>query len=210
MPAANLCDGSSEARATIGGVPVDINDHLCVLYRGRAERDRLLLPFLREGLRQSQTCMCVVNDGEEQQVHSALTYDEDAQLDDEPLEVTGPAGAHLRTGSFAPGPMLEFLYGWSKTKFDQQHRPVARIAADMTWAMPLVSGPFVAELADYEARATRWVRAYPQICLCLYDMDCFGGDVVLAVIRSHPKVWVSGVVLENPYFSYPGETVSTS
>lgn len=32
--------------------------HLCALYSGSAEWDDLLFPFLREGLRGGDTCLC--------------------------------------------------------------------------------------------------------------------------------------------------------
>jgi hypothetical protein len=41
--------------AALGGAPV--HDHLCAFYRGRAERDRLVLDYLQEGLRAGNTCL---------------------------------------------------------------------------------------------------------------------------------------------------------
>lgn len=35
--------------------------HLCALYSGSAERDDILFPFLREGLRRGDTCLCFVD-----------------------------------------------------------------------------------------------------------------------------------------------------
>ena len=35
--------------------------HLCALYSGSAERDDLLFPFLREGLRHGDTCLCYID-----------------------------------------------------------------------------------------------------------------------------------------------------
>ena len=36
--------------------------HLCALYSGPEERDHLLLPFLREGMRDGDKCLCLVDD----------------------------------------------------------------------------------------------------------------------------------------------------
>jgi hypothetical protein len=29
----------------------------------------------------------------------------------------------------------------------------------------------------------------------------FGGNVIIPVINAHPKVWLNGMILENPYFT---------
>jgi MEDS: MEthanogen/methylotroph, DcmR Sensory domain len=36
--------------------------HVCALYSGPEERDRLLAPFLQEGLRHGDQCVCLVDD----------------------------------------------------------------------------------------------------------------------------------------------------
>jgi hypothetical protein len=33
----------------------------------------------------------------------------------------------------------------------------------------------------------------------MYDLDHFGGGVVVPMIRAHLRVWLSGLVIENPY-----------
>jgi len=38
--------------------------HICALYSGPAERDSLLFPFLREGIRKGDTCLCLIDDAE--------------------------------------------------------------------------------------------------------------------------------------------------
>jgi len=34
----------------------------------------------------------------------------------------------------------------------------------------------------------------------MYDLDQFGGEVVVPIINVHPKLWMDGVVLDNPYY----------
>src|SRR4029078_9070347 len=47
------------------GIPgvgsVSPGTHFCALYSGPAERDRLLFPFLEEGLRHGDTCLCLID-----------------------------------------------------------------------------------------------------------------------------------------------------
>lgn len=41
---------------------------------------------------------------------------------------------------------------------------------------------------------------FPQVILCFYDLDLFGGDLIIPMIKSHPKVWMAGTLVENPYY----------
>jgi hypothetical protein len=38
--------------------------HICALYSGPAERDQLLFPFLQEGIREGDKCLCLIDDAE--------------------------------------------------------------------------------------------------------------------------------------------------
>src|SRR5829696_9422783 len=38
--------------------------HMCALYSGPAERDKLLFPFIREGIREGDKCLCLIDDAE--------------------------------------------------------------------------------------------------------------------------------------------------
>ena len=38
--------------------------HICALYSSPAERDNLLFPFLREGIREGDKCLCLIDDAE--------------------------------------------------------------------------------------------------------------------------------------------------
>ena len=57
---------------------------------------------------------------------------------------------------------------------------------------------------------TRWTRAYRQTGVCMYDLDRFGGDVIVAMVRTHPKVLINGVIVENPYAVDPSTIAATA
>ena len=54
-------------------------------------------------------------------------------------------------------------------------------------------------LVAEEVSVTEFVLRYPLICLCLYDLDLFGGDLIIPMIKAHPKAWIEGTLVENPY-----------
>lgn len=70
----------------------------------------------------------------------------------------------------------------------------------MSWAYPLVRPGFVRELVEYETRATSWLRPCPQVGVCMYDLEFFGGDLIVPMAKAHPRVWLSGMAVENPYY----------
>ena len=51
--------------------------HICALYSGPAERDSLLFPFLREGIRKGDTCLCLIDDAEPGSVRDGVEWQQD-------------------------------------------------------------------------------------------------------------------------------------
>ncbi len=79
----------------------------------------------------------------------------------------------------------------------------ARAVGEMTWALRQLPG--VEELVGYEARLNKFLPRYPQVVLCLYALDSFSGEVLVDVLKTHPKVLIGGMVLDNPYYLEPDE-----
>jgi hypothetical protein len=50
---------------------------------------------------------------------------------------------------------------------------------------------------------------YHQVILCLYDIDRFGGGIVVDMLKTHPRVLLGGAVLENPFYLSPDEFLAT-
>jgi MEDS: MEthanogen/methylotroph, DcmR Sensory domain len=48
---------------TILDRPVPRGTHMCVFFSGPAERDQIVLPFLAEGIRAGQKCICMLGPG---------------------------------------------------------------------------------------------------------------------------------------------------
>jgi len=81
----------------------------------------------------------------------------------------------------------------------------ARAITDLSWVKTALTGPAIDDFMSYEVQATRYARAFPQVALCLYDLDKFRGDVIIPALKVHPKVFFGGMLLENPYFVDPDE-----
>ena len=51
----------------------------------------------------------------------------------------------------------------------------------------------------------RFLPLYPQVILCLYDLERFGGSIVVDLVKIHPKLLLSGMIVENPHSLTPDE-----
>ncbi|MBW0088773.1 MEDS domain-containing protein [Pseudonocardia sp. KRD-184] len=196
-----------EQSATIGGLPVRTHDHVCVLYRGAAQRDELMAEFLADGVRAGNRCYCLITADDHRRIAAAVSARNERAAAGPASGVPGrvdfvdPGGSYVRGGGFVSDRMLRFWDEWGAATYDRDGVAHALIGADMSWAKPLVDAPgFVMDLARYETRFTVWARRRPQVTACLYDLDRFDGEVIVPVVRAHPKVWMNGVVLTNPYY----------
>lgn len=64
------------------------------------------------------------------------------------------------------------------------------------------------ELLHLEAEVRHCLPLYPQVMLCLYDVDRFGGEIIGDLIRLHSKVLVGGTIVENPFHLTPDELLA--
>jgi hypothetical protein len=44
----------------------------------------------------------------------------------------------------------------------------------------------------------RYLPLYPQVVMCLYDIDQFGSGALVNLVMTHPRMLVGGMVIENP------------
>jgi hypothetical protein len=84
---------------------------------------------------------------------------------------------------------------------DRRRVLVRSRGGEMTWAVTEVIG--AANLISYESELNRFVIRYPQVLLCLYDLDQFSGNLLLDIMKTHPKVLMGCTVLENLYYVQP-------
>jgi hypothetical protein len=169
-------------------VPLQQGEHVCVFYRSDGERDRLMAAHLRDGLEIGRPCLCVAGAPETAAVLSALRGTDVSRLDVNDHRHTLP-----RSGA-RTAPTTGLIADWSRATFEREDCTFACVVADMSWVLPESAG----DVARYEAFATTLARTYPQSCVCMYDMHRVD-DVIYELIRLHTRVWLGGVMLENPY-----------
>lgn len=179
--------------------------HVCTFYRGPAGRDEIVLPFLAEGIRASDKCLCILESLAPSEVLSKLAgqVDVHAPVATGQLELATPAEAYLRSGRFSTEDMLGY---WGEAAAATQADgdfSLTRATGEMPSVLDQPAGR--AEFFRYEARLNEVIPGYPQVILCLYDLERFGAEVLMDALRTHPMVVVDSMVHDNPYYIEPGQ-----
>ena len=193
----------------VAGVQVRPGDHICAFYVGVEERDQVLLPYLREGLRAGDKVICVVDASEPAEVLAGIgpDIDVDGCIASQQFQLQPSSDSYLATGSFSTGDMLEFWNASVGAALGEGGYTFARSVGEMTWA--LRDAPGVEELVGYESELNRFMPKYPQLILCLYDLKRFGGGLMVDMLKTHPKLLLGGMLLDNPYYLSPDEFLAT-
>jgi MEDS: MEthanogen/methylotroph, DcmR Sensory domain len=66
-----------------------------------------------------------------------------------------------------------------------------------------------ANLISYESQLNLLLPRYPQVMLCLYDLNQFRGDLLIDIMKTHPQVLMGHTVLDNLYYIAPDELAAT-
>jgi hypothetical protein len=186
------------------GLTVPPGTHICAFYRGAQGRDEIVLPFLAEGIRAQDKCICILESADPPDVLARLGQQVDigSSVDTGQLELATPASAYLRSGTFSTEGMLSY---WQQAEAAQAEEGFGLTRA--TGEMPSVLNQPAGrpEFFRYEAKLNEVIPNYAQVILCLYDLDRFGAEVLMDTLRTHPRVVVDGMVHENPYYIEPGK-----
>src|SRR4051812_11128956 len=188
------------------GVPgvgaVSPGTHFCALYSGPAERDRLMFPFLEEGLRHGDKCLCLIDDVEPALVRDQVVGQPGPQYSrrSAQLDVERASDAYLRSGEFKVEDMMSFLSESVDAAIGDEF-DLLRAAGEMSWVLP--GPPGWEDLFRYESAVNQAVEHQPAILICLYDLEKFGADMLVEVLFTHPKVLLDRTVIDNPHYILP-------
>lgn len=189
----------------IAGVELESGDHLCAIYLGRQERDDIVLPYLRAGLRAGDKCIAIIDSSPLGDVLAGIGDEREVEgyVASRQLELHTPDEAYLRTPPFTTEAMLEFWESTVGAAVKGGAYGFARATGEMPWEMRLLPGR--TEFFRYEAALNRFAPRYPQAIVCLYDLERFGGGILVDLLRTHPKLLMGGLVLENPHYRAPDD-----
>ena len=189
----------------LAGVDLEAGDHLCALYLGQQERDEIVLPYLRAGLRAGDKCICIIDSSPLDDILEGIgdKHEVAGYVASQQLEMYTADDAYLSTLPFSTEAMLEFWESTVGAAITDGPYGFARATGEMPFEMRTLPGR--SEFFRYEGALNRFAPRYPQTILCLYDLDRFGGGFLVDLLRTHPKLLMGGLVLENPHYRPPDD-----
>jgi hypothetical protein len=116
-------------------------------------------------------------------------------------------GTYLAHGGFLPARMLEFWEAKARQSPCADGPGFARNIGDMSWAHR--NERVVGDLIGYESELNRIMANFPQVNLCLYDLTRCSGELIMDVLKTHPKALLGGMVIDNPYYLEPDEFLAS-
>jgi hypothetical protein len=194
-------------RAGVGSSDgLGVGDHVCGFYWGRQGRDEILLPYLRAGLRSGERCLCVVHD--EPGAMLNLLADEATVtrwLDERHLDMRSTSETYLPTGRFSSLDMIEVCRAFVRDAV--RDGKTARMVGEASWLVQ--QAPGAEDFIDYESEINRVIARSHQTILCLYDLKLFEGQMLADILKTHPKVVLGDMVLDNPSYLTPDQFKAT-
>ena len=189
----------------IDGVTLEPGDHVCGLFFGWLDRDRLVAPFFRTGLRAGDRCVIVTDRTDPTPLLE--------QLGSEAETTAWLASGQLRLLTSADQPPAppgglsdeEMLSVLQQAAAGNQVAPSGseflRIGGEASWWAPLASP---SSIAAYESELNRHIGDDKAV-LCVYDLSRFSADAVIDAVMTHPTVLVGDRVVDNPWYLSPDE-----
>jgi len=178
------------------GLGLEHGDHVCGFYYSSDERDAMLLPYLREGLQSGNKCVAVVDSLLPDDLADRIDGAREAIASGQ-LELFDSDQTYLQTGSFDPDLTIAFWEERAQQLVDEGHFDFVRLLGELSW-IDRTGTPREA-IVRYESWADNFVSRYPMTILCLYDLRRMGSSVMMDLLRTHPRLLMGGLLLENPH-----------
>lgn len=186
-------------RGIPGAGRVHAGIHVCALFSGPVERDRLLVQFLQEGLRHGDQCVCLMDEIEpaslRQKAYAPARVGDTRRPGE--LGMYSAPDAYLHSGDASPQRRASSLV--SDPGSPRLGLPLLRAVGQM----PSDSTHGRSSFSTYESAVIDILAEVPAVFLCLYDMRRLGVGLLAAVLKVHSRVLLDGAVLHNPRSAVP-------
>ncbi len=181
----------------------DLGTHLCCIYRDEEEQLSALSPFIFLGIKRNEKCLYVVDDRTKKEVIEGfkdLGFDVESFIESGQFEFMTKSESYLKDGYFDPGKMIDLLEECKEKALEEGYSGL-RVTGEMTWFFTDVPG--VERLMEYEKKLNEFLPEQKIIALCQYNEKKFEPEILVDVIRSHPKVLIYDQLHENSYYMPP-------
>lgn len=180
--------------------------HVCAFFDSRDQEYGVLVPFVKEGLKQGEKSVHILNPASLDEHRSRMT---EAGLDAASCEACGQLELHSwqgvyldEHGVFDKDRMLATLNTVCKEAAEAGYSRV-RIMGNMDWAFSDAAQS--KDLLIYEAEVNEVLSQNRQPALCVYDIAKLSGSMMMDLLRTHPLTLINGIVQESPFYTPASE-----
>jgi PAS domain S-box-containing protein len=173
---------------------IGLHEHLCLIYSNREEQIAAIRPFLEIGLERHEKVLYIADENTATTVRDALR--------ERGIEIAGKGRLHSKPGYLDP----DFAIGFLSQQVNEAKATgfsALRVIGEMTWA--LGEDADSGRLIEFELKVNRFLRHSDVIGICQYDLTKFSPEIILGVLRTHPRAIYRGDVCRNPYYIPPEE-----
>jgi len=184
---------------------LDAEGHVCAFFHSYEEEYRVLLPFIKEGFEHSERACHIVEParrGEHLQQLAAAGIDVAGAEARGQLVVLDWSQTYLAGGSFDQKRVMA-QFASARDEGRRQGYSRSRFVCHMEWA---VEQGKLDELAEYEA-TSNFAPLNGDVAICSYQLNRWGGSLLINALRTHPLVILGGLLHENPYYQPPAEVL---
>jgi MEDS: MEthanogen/methylotroph, DcmR Sensory domain len=176
------------------GLGFQVNDHVCAFYSGSSNSvDDIVVDYLSAGLKSGYKCFGMVDTPASVQDR----IPRELVTRDGILNILSEDEAYMPDGHFSKDAFIAAMKTMVADALADGYDSF-RAVGDESFIVR--NGVDIKEWFAAEAELNAIVPDYPHFFFCLYDLDLFDGDTVMYVLRTHPRIYVNGIVITNPHY----------
>ena len=182
---------------------VPAGTHICQIFSDDDERNESLLKFLLSGLQAGERAACFSEKVDEEEL-AAFLEREGVSFGDATASgaftLAGTGEVYFQDNRFDPDRMLDLLARYHEES-EKAGYPASRVIGEMTPEVQNIEGG--SRLMEYESRVSMLLEEHPVTAVCQYDAHAFDGATIMDVLKVHPRMFVHGSVVHNPFYVPP-------
>jgi hypothetical protein len=176
---------------SLGFIP---GDHVCAFYSSSQNLlDDIVVDYITKGLQGGNKVFCMVD--QPSAVHGRVPPQLVAR--EGMLHVLTEDEAYMPDGSFSKDVFIRNMETMAQEASDEGYGSF-RAVGDESFLVR--NGVDIREWFAAESELNKIVPDFPHFFFCLYDLDLFDGDTVMHVLKTHPRVYVNGIIIGNPHY----------
>lgn len=175
-------------------------EHICAFYETKAEQFQVIIPFLGGGLLKRERCLYVADENTAAEIKAGLLMrglNVGRYLRSGQLRVLARRPSYLGLPRFDRQEVISWAVSALRQALGEGYSGL-RVAVEASWILRDLSS--IEDFLWCEAMSNAVFKGLPLKALCQYNAKRFMGDVVLKVLKTHPRVLLGLDLYESQFY----------